>query len=59
MNRLKALELAIRTLRKSRMPSVQAAVFALVDLRQGIVDRDDAERAARIAAFRTRLPRVA
>ena len=56
---IKALDVAVFRLRKSRMPSVLAAASVLVDLRQGLITRQEEERAARIAAFRSKLPLAA
>ncbi len=59
MNCIKALDIAIRRLRKSRMPTVLAAGSSLADLLHDLVERQDDERAARIVAFQSKLPRVA
>jgi hypothetical protein len=59
MNSIKALDIAIRRLRKRRMPTVLAAGSSLADLLHDLVERQDDERAARIVAFQSRLPRVA
>src|SRR5207245_10739808 len=52
----RAVEIAFRRLRKSRTPSVRAAAFTLADLHRELTDREQAERAARVAAFLSRLP---
>ena len=59
MTTTNALDIAIRRLRKSRTPTVLAAAFTLEDLRQNLLDRQDADRGARIAAFLSKLPRAA
>ena len=59
MNSIKALDIAIRRLRKSRMPTVLAAGSSLADLLHDLVERQEDERAARIVAFQSKLPRVA
>ncbi len=59
MNSIKALDIAIRRLRKSRMPTVLAAASSLADLRRDLVGRQEDERVARILAFQSMLPRVA
>ena len=59
MNSIKALDIAISRLRKSRMPTVLAAGSALADLRYELVERQEVERAERIVAFQSKLPRVA
>jgi hypothetical protein len=59
MTDIKALEIAIRRLRKSRMPSVHAAASVLGDLRQELIDNRENEHATRVAAFLSKLPRVA
>ena len=41
------------------MPSILAAASLLADLRQDLVARQEEERAARIAAFRSKLPLAA
>ena len=59
MTATKAMDIAIRRLRKSRMPTVLAAAFTLADLHQDLLDRQEADRGARIAAFLSKLPRAA
>ncbi len=59
MSSIKALDIAIRRLRKSRMPTVLAAGSALADLRYELVERQEVERAERIVAFQFKLPRAA
>jgi hypothetical protein len=59
MNSIKALDIAIHRLRKSRMPTVLAAASSLADLLHDLVERQDEERAARIVAFQSKLPRAA
>ncbi len=59
MTTVKALEIAIRRLRKSHMPTVLAAAFTLADLHHDLVDRQEANCADRIAAFQSKLPRAA
>jgi hypothetical protein len=59
MNSIKALDIAVRRLSKSRMPSIRAAALTLAELRQELVERQELERAARIAAFQSKLPRAA
>lgn len=59
MSRIKALDLAIRRLKKSQMPSIRAAATMLADLRQELRAHEESARAARIAAFRAKLPRAA
>lgn len=59
MTGLKALDIAIRRLRRSRMPTVLAAVSSLADLRRDLEHRLEDDRPARIAALESRLPRVA
>ena len=59
MTGLKALDVAVRLLRRSRKPTVQAAGFALADLRRDLVVRYAEERVVRIAAFHSKLPRAA
>ena len=59
MNSIKALDIAIRRLRKSRMPTVLTAGSSLADLLHDLVERQEDERAARIVAFQSKLPRVA
>jgi hypothetical protein len=59
MNSIKALDIAIRRLRKSRMPTVLAAGSALADLRYELVERQEVERAEQIVAFQSKLPRAA
>ena len=56
MNSIKALDIAIRRL---RMPTVLAAGSALADLRYELVERQEVERAERIVAFQSKLPRAA
>jgi len=59
MTGIKALDVAVRLLRRSRKPTVQAAGFTLADLRRDLVDRCADERVVRIAAFHSKLPRAA
>jgi hypothetical protein len=59
MSSIKALDIAVRRLSKSRMPSIRAAVFTLAELQQELAKRQESERAARIAAFESNLPRAA
>ena len=59
MTTVKALEIAVRRLRKSHMPTVLAAAFTLADLHHDLVDRQEANCADRIAAFQSKLPRAA
>ena len=59
MTTIKALDIAIRRLTKSRMPTVLAAALTLTDLRHEMVDREEAAWEVRILAFRSKLPRVA
>src|SRR5258708_36585644 len=59
MNSIKALDIAIRRLRKSRMPTVLAAGSSLADLLHDLVERQEDESAARILAFQSKLPRGA
>lgn len=59
MNSIKALDIAVRRLSKSRMPSVRAAAFTLADLQQDLVARQESDRAARLAAFQSKVPRAA
>jgi hypothetical protein len=59
MTTIKALDIAIRRLTKSRMPTVLAAALTLSNLREEMVDREESAREARIVAFRSKLPRVA
>jgi hypothetical protein len=59
MNSIKALDIAIRRLRKSRMPTVLAAGSSLADLLHDLVERQEDERAARIVAFQSKLPLAA
>jgi hypothetical protein len=59
MTSLKALDVAVRRLRKSRLPSVRAAVAALVELKQELGARAESERDVRIVPFRSELPNAA
>jgi hypothetical protein len=59
MIRIKALDLAIRRLDKSQKPSMRAADIMLADLRTELIPHEELARAARIAAFRAKLPRAA
>jgi hypothetical protein len=59
MTSIKALDIATRRLRKSRKPTILAAAFALADLRQELLDQQEADRTARVAAFVSKLPRAA
>jgi hypothetical protein len=43
MTATKALDIAMRRLRKSRMPTLLAAAFTLAELRQDLLDRQEAD----------------
>jgi hypothetical protein len=54
----KALEIAVRKLQTSRMPSVLAAAAVLTRLRDQLAEEAERERAARVNAFLAKLPRT-
>ena len=59
MNTIKALDLAIRRMQKSRMPSMRAAATVLAELRVELAAAEESARVAKLAAFRSRLPSAA
>jgi hypothetical protein len=54
----KALEIAVRRLQTSRMPTVLAAALALARLRDELTEQAESERAARVNACVAKLPRT-
>lgn len=54
----KALDIAVRRLQNSRMPAVIAAAVVLAQLREEVTERATVERAARVQAFLSKLPRI-
>lgn len=52
----KALDIAIRRLESSRMPTELAAAAVLAQLRNDVKERAEVERAARLTAFLSKLP---
>jgi hypothetical protein len=52
----KALEIAVRKLQASRMPSIRAAATVLTRLHNELTEEAERERAARVHAFVTKLP---
>lgn len=52
----KALEIAVRKLQASRMPSLLAAATVLTRLRDELAEEADRERTARVNAFLAKLP---
>jgi hypothetical protein len=59
MTAIKPLDVAVHRLRKSLMPTVLAAAFTLVELRRELADCQQADSAARVAAFLSKLPPAA
>jgi hypothetical protein len=54
----KALEIAVRNLQTSRMPSMLAAAVVLARLRDEVAELADRERAARVNAVLAKLPQT-
>ena len=59
MSRTRALQVAIRRLRKARMPSMRAAAAVLVDLRNELLAGDESSPAVKISPLKTTLPGAA
>ena len=52
----KALEIAVRKLQTSRMPSMLAAAVVLAGLRDEVAEKAERDRVARVRACLTKLP---
>ena len=52
----KALDIAVRRLQNSCMPTVLAAAFVLSQLRDELTERAEIEHSARVRAFLSKLP---